>query len=306
MIAPLQKPLEQLDRLVEHWNRCSRPPFVMEPRLMREYLSYPGAQLWRVGHPWKGVLWARQGPPGITLDALMVLPEWRRQGVGRELLEGLAQAVEPGVSWRFGGGSRHFVPGLPEQLGEAHGFFTALGLVPDWHAHDLLWQADSSQQSLTSWDESLYRLVGPAESEALQELMRQFGKRWQDDTALRCQALRAGAPEEIMGAFQKGRLVGFCHVWSARSQTLGSSTFWLDRSDSAWGGVGPVGVHPDQRAQGLGVGVVEAALAYLRERGARRIGVDWTGLPEFYERCGFQRWLSYRGYHPAELRGGVG
>jgi predicted N-acetyltransferase YhbS len=182
-------------------------------------------------------------------------------------------------------------------MDQSHGFFSALGLVADWHAYDLLCQGPFGPLE-ADWDESIYRLVRPPQIEELQRLLAHFGRRWQLDTERRCQALRAGLPEEIMGAFQQGKLVGFCHVWSPLSMNLGPSTFWLDRSDQAWGGIGPIGVHPEQRGLGLGAGVVMAATAYLRRQGKQRIGVDWTGLPKFYERCGFRPWLSYRGYHP--------
>jgi predicted N-acetyltransferase YhbS len=189
-------------------------------------------------------------------------------------------------------------------MAQAHGFFSALGLVADWHAYDLQWTSpgeggagDPARAAATSWDESVYRPISASEVADLRHLLCYFGRRWQEDTERRCQRLREGRSEEIMGAFQEGRLVGFCHIWSARSQTLGPSTFWLDRGDDLWGGVGPLGVHPEQRGLGLGAGVVESSMAYLRRAGALRIGVDWTGLPKFYERCGFRPWLSYRGYH---------
>lgn len=296
MIKALENPLEHAPSLVALWNLCAPEPFLMDERLMREHLEAPGAAVFVAGETWQGALWARNGSLGATLDALLVRPGFRRQGVGRCLVEAFRESLEPNVSWRFGGGSHHFVPGLPESLGEAHGFFSALGLVPDWHAHDLLWQ--SPPPGPISWDEGTYRLTTANDLGDLRALLSHFGRRWQEDTETRCQAMRAGWQEEIMGAFHDGHLVGFCHLWSPRSRTLGPSTFWLDRSDQAWGGVGPLGVHPDKRGLGLGAGVVEAAMAYLRRHGARRIGVDWTGLPKFYERCGFKPWLSYRGYHP--------
>lgn len=297
MSRRLENSLQHLAELVTLWNRCSTSPFLVDERLMRQYLEAPGSVVLVGGHElWEGAAWARHGSLGVTLDAVMVLPDARRRGVGRSLVEAFRDTLEPDVCWRFGGGNHHFVPGLPEQLREAHGFFSALGLVPDWHAHDLLWQAP--QPGLSEWDESVYRLVPAAETSDLRDLLAHFGRRWQEDTGRRCESLRAGRAEEMMGAYHQGRLVGFCHIWTPRSESLGPSTFWLDRGDDLWGGIGPLGVHPEQRGLGLGAGVVESSLAYLRKAGARRIGVDWTGLPKFYERCGFQPWLCYRGYHP--------
>ena len=298
MPRPLLNSLAHVPALVDLWNSSTPAPFRMDERLMRQHLEYPGALVLVQGEPWRGALWARQGTLEATLDALVVRSASRRQGIGRALIGAFRDSLEPNVSWRFGGGNHHFVPGLPDCLAKAHGFFSALGLVADWHAHDLLWQSESSSVGARGWDEPTYRLVGGDEVGDLRDLLRHFGRRWQEDTESRCQSLKAGLPEEIMGAYHHGKLVGFCHIWSPRSRTLGPSTFWLDRSDSAWGGVGPLGVHPDLRGLGLGAGVVESSMGYLRQQGAERIGVDWTGLPAFYERCGFKPWLTYRGYHP--------
>jgi GNAT superfamily N-acetyltransferase len=297
MIVSVQNSLQHLEGLVALWNGASSAPFLMDTQVMRQWLEAPGASVLLEGDPWRGALWARQGPLGATLDALLVLPRERRRGVATRLLNAFRDSLEPRVGWRFGGGSHHFVPGLPDGMSQAHGFFSRLGLVPDWEAHDLLWTPPCGAAQ-RAWDRATYRLVQPPESAALAELLRHFGKRWQEDTESRCRLLRQGLPEEIMGAFHEQRLVGFCHIWSPRSRQLGPSTFWLARQDGLWAGIGPLGVHPEQRGLGLGAGVVEAAMAYLRCAGAQRIGVDWTGLPKFYERCGFRPWLSYRGYHP--------
>lgn len=301
MIGRLENSVAQCGQLVAFWNRCHLHPFVIDERLMQQYLLAPGSSVWVYGRPWEGVLWARHGEIGVTLDAILVLPQRRRRGVGRALVERFAASLPPSTAWRFGGGSHHFVPGLPEALSEHHGFFTALGWQADWEAHDLLWQAPSPYGA-TTWDETRYGLLDASQGEQLAGLLSHFGPRWQRDTEARRQHLEGGRPEEMMGAFHEGALVGFCHIWSPRSYSLGPSTFWLERDAKTWGGIGPLGVHPDHRGFGFGAGVVESAMAYLRSRGAQQIGVDWTGLPDFYERCGFRRWLSYRGYHrPCDL-----
>ncbi len=301
----LENSSEHLHELVEFWNACAVEPFWMDALLMGQYLKVPGARVWVDGSPWKGALWARFGSRATTLDALWVRPEMRRRGVGGSLLDRFRAEVEPDRAWRFGGGEHHFVPGVPESLSEFHPFFAKHGLVADWHAHDLLWTHQSA--ATTDWDDSVYRLIEPGQIDELARLLEYFGARWQIDTAARCQDPLEGRAEEIMGAFQEERLVGFCHIWSPRSRRLGPSTFWLPRDRTQmWGGIGPLGVHPEMRGHGYGAGVVEASMAYLRSRGAEVIGVDWTGLPDFYEGRGFRRWLDYRGYHPEVDRGSGG
>lgn len=296
MTEPLPDPWRHSQALVDFWNRCAPEPFAMDRRAMLEYLRFPGAQVWTEGHSWRGLLWGRPNASPPSLDALLVLPEHRRQGHGRRLVQAFTRRLTS-PAWRFGGGERHWVPGLPEACRQAHGFFLALGMVPDWEAHDLLWQA-SELHPRWPWPPSRFRLLHPQEAPRLVELLQHFGRRWQRDTERRLQAWNQGSEETVMGGFEQGRLVAFCHMWTPWSRELGPSTFWLERQrDLHWAGIGPLGVHPELRGRGLGVGVVQAALHCLRQRGIQRIGVDWTGLPEFYLRCGFSPWQRYRGYH---------
>lgn len=293
----LKDPLSHVEPLLALWNEASTPPLLIDSRLLHQYLDQPYAAVYTIGLPWKGILFARPNPELGTLDAILVHPQHRTQGLGRQLLNHAVSELWPNTSWRFGGGSHHFVPGLPQELASSHTFLIKLGLTPDWLAHDLLWTLPNTHPLL--WDRSVYRLITSQEEHELSTLTTHFGLRWQTDTAKRMIGLKSGKKEEIMGAYHGETLVGFCHAWTPDSTHLGPSTFWLDRSDKAWAGIGPIGIHPRYRGLGLGSGIVKATLSYLQQQGATRIGVDWTGLPTFYEGCGFKRWLSYRGYHTA-------
>ncbi len=239
---------------------------------------------------------ARLGAPS-SLDALLVDPEERRCGLGTALLSEVLKLMPEPRSLRFGGGAYHLVPGLPEGWREAQETFANWGFQPDWTAHDLLWEAsDTGLRTFELSDADRVRLIEPAQYLKLKSLMSLFGARWQRDTEWRSDGSKLGSDEEVMGAFQDDHLIGFCHLWSPRSARLGPSTFWLDRSDGGWGGIGPVGVHPDHRGTGAGSRLVRAALQHLQLRGARRIGVDWTAVPEFYAKSGFRPWQCYRGW----------
>lgn len=266
---------------------------------MRQYLAFPGSIVLVAGQPWKGAIWGRDGDHGSTLDAVLVSPRERRQKVATKLVKELSRRLNLRSPLRFGGGSHHFVPGLPQQFASFQNFFTSIGFVADWQAYDLLWR--SSHHTTTSSPCLLppdrYRLIDLEHSEKLTALLTHFGKRWQDDTKLRIEANREGCKEEVMGAFLEGELVGFCHLWTRSSKRLGPSTFWLERTDNLWGGIGPIGIHPTQRGQGLGLGIVQASIDYLKGSGITKVGVDWTGIPGFYKACGFRPWISYQGYH---------
>jgi GNAT superfamily N-acetyltransferase len=58
--------------------------------------------------------------------------------------------------------------------------------------------------------------------------------------------------------------------------------------------LGPIGVSRSLRGQGLGLGLLVAGLAWLKDQGARDMVIDWTTLLAFYGKAGFEPWLSYR------------
>lgn len=59
----------------------------------------------------------------------------------------------------------------------------------------------------------------------------------------------------------------------------------IDGAASAWFGIGPLSVDPAHQRRGIGVGLVQAALARLRESGAAGCAV--LGDPIYYRRFGF-------------------
>ena len=60
------------------------------------------------------------------------------------------------------------------------------------------------------------------------------------------------------------------------------------------GQIGCVGVHPEARNKGVGVGMVAAAAVDLKRRGMTHAFIDWTSLVGWYERAGFHVWREYR------------
>jgi len=55
-----------------------------------------------------------------------------------------------------------------------------------------------------------------------------------------------------------------------------------------WGSLGPIGVSAGLRGRGSGHALLGQALSHLRDLGARRTIIDWTGLVDFYGRHGFE------------------
>src|SRR6188768_3253301 len=122
---------------------------------------------------------------------------------------------------------------------------------------------------------ALIRLLldAPLASGALDEL---FAVSWPGTPRGRGRRMLAQLPHSLcwVSAHAGERLVGFVNVaWDA-----GEHAFLLDPT-----------VHPDFRRRGIGLGLVERAVARARERGLQWLHVDYEpSLVEFYRRSGFR------------------
>ena len=280
--------IANLDAVVSAWNSWLPEDFHIDKRVLEQLTFH---------HPsWRnntsklvfedeqliGVLLARPFQKQTIIDALLVAPHKRRQGLGKTLLSHLGSAP-----LRTGGGPAHFLPGLPEPWKDAQRFFIRQGFQQDWMADDLHLKLSSRTAQFTSAKDS--------DREAVIEMIAsEFSQRWTDDTA---QRFDSGDTEDVLLIKQSGAPVAFCLSWHFQSQLLGPSTFWLRNSCPTFGGIGPVGVRAECRGQGLGKRIVEEALNYLHARKVTEVVVDWTAIGPFYEKSGFRPWKRYLGFH---------
>ncbi len=291
----LWRPLDQSDlpAVEQSWNRWMEPAFAIDGRLLEQLTAkHPSWRSHRSFGVWQGeqliaFCLARQVGEVTNIDAVMVAPNSRRQGLGRGLLGRLGSG-----ELRFGGGPAHFLPGLPVQS-RAFPFFANLGFETDWEVEDLHAQFDSRPPQ--------FQRCQAAHIPSLEAMVsREFSARWRDDTLHR---IEQGDTEDIVILTRDDRVVGFCHTWHEASKVLGPSVFWLrNRTTRPWGGIGPVGVAAECRGLGLGRRLMEEALNSLVAQGVREVVVDWTTIGAFYQRFGFRTWQEYRGLRRLAVR----
>lgn len=234
----------------------------------------------------------RQGRQG-WIGALLVAPDRRGRGTGRALLGHAVDALSrAGVEEIVLGADRlHLLPGIPEPGPD--GFFRQAGFDVDTKLEfDLAC-------SLADWRPS-GRLpeAAPAESwdEVTSFIADAFPGRWhwEAEEARR----RGGSPAYYLLLRVDGAAAGFARIHHEQPGApppglVAPSAHWWP-AGPGFGGIGPIGVGAPWRGRGLGLGLLEAAMAHLRDLGAAQVAVDWTTLTDFYARTGLTPCRSYR------------
>ncbi|MGE0488303.1 MAG: GNAT family N-acetyltransferase [Vulcanimicrobiota bacterium] len=268
------------------WNRLF-PPYPLDWRLFEQntvaHWQQEGRQILvdRHGDQAVGLLMVTPGSSAPCIDALGVLPEYRRQGRATALLEaGLA-----GLETVFVGGSlSHFLPGIPAEFEKSTGFFRKRDFQTVECSVDLA-------QDLTP-RHGPFESCGPGQVPALLAMLeREFPGRWSRDTRHRLEL--EGNLEDVVIVREGDEVLGFCHTWHSGNRWLGPSTYWVRHQPLAWGGIGPVGMAAAARGRGLGQRMLAESLNYLSHRRVGRVVVDWTTLVDFYGRAGFEVCRSY-------------
>jgi GNAT superfamily N-acetyltransferase len=130
-------------------------------------------------------------------------------------------------------------------------------------------------------DEYLYRVVKDEieRQNVLEFVKKNFALRWYND-------IKNCLKEEFIVALEKNKIIGFVRISDPSYPKLFNSTL-LYPLYKKLGGVGPLGIDQEKRGLGIGKRIVQHAINTLFTRGCSDIIVDWTGLIDFYKKCGF-------------------
>lgn len=232
--------------------------------------------------------WADQSVGHLSYVA--VHPDYRRQGIGTNLYQRLADqlTVRERRKLRVGGDVAHLLPGIPTEVGtETWRFFRQRGLLPLGAEHDL--RLDLSL-SLPEVPLARNLRVEPASNGAVLDfLARTFPGRWHFEME---QALKAGTT--VLSLLRGNEVLGFAAVFLPKAGFIGPSQFWSPALSGKVAGLGPMGISPELRGQGQGLALFTAASHWLQERGAEHLLIDWTMLTGFYGRAGAHIWRTYQ------------
>jgi len=237
-------------------------------------------------------------PPEMGwVDAIAVLPEAQRQGVGNVLLDWAETWLQDqGCKyWTIGGSIRTFAPGVPAKLG-SEGFFLGRGFLspPDYSrvwdvARDL---QDYDTPSTARRGQGFgVRQAEEADAPLLHEfLKREFPGRWRYEFE---EFWRGGERlSDYTLLWTDSGIEGFC-LLTFEDSVRPMDRFFPWSLPRPWGQLGTVGVSRTRRGQGLGAVLMDGALQRLRAAGVRGCVIDWTTIVDFYGKFGFTPYREY-------------
>lgn len=244
---------------------------------------------------------AIKGSTHMRLQAVLVHPEHRREGIGRRLVRSLLADGETlgGRSAEVGGGSDYLWPAIPESLPGAEPFFAASGFALGGLSHDLRSSNSTlaASRAAASGLTELHVTVRPASRTDVPDLLAfvggTFDVEWQVDIVDDIAA--GGRPDHYLLATGPDRdLIGFVRIHTPASEPAGPPLFWAGRRSAGAGGLGPIGIATAWRGRGLGRALLGASVLELERLGCRDVVIDFTDQLAFYGRLGFQPWMTFR------------
>lgn len=305
-----------LESLCALWNQELGDRFPMRPDLFRQnsfedqnvlqdgsWISLDPATRLPIGFIvakcWQERLPLQLGKGVGWIQVLLVAKEFRRQGIGADLLKRAQMALrQQGVEKiLLGRDPYHYFPGIPEESPEVKAWFEKRGYILSAPLeNDLLCQYSSlSAKELPSISGGRFRLLTTADKDDFLTFMhRCFPGRWEYEAIHYFQ--RGGTGREFVVLEKQDGIVGFCRINDSRSPFIAQNVYWAPLFREELGGIGPLGVDADYRGQGLGLAIVEAGIAVLQQRGIRNIVIDWTALVDFYAKLGYRSWKQYAKY----------
>lgn len=286
------------------WNKNIGETFPMRNHLMRQN-SFNHSQVTK-NASWlalneieevKGFVVGKSSGRYGWIQMIMVDEEYRQNGIGEELLKLSEEGLkENGVENIILGKDRyHYFPGVPANLYDLQGLVEKSGYEFNGYEYDMLggFPAGVSMPILPAG--ITCELLTFEQKDALLEFLQtNFPGRWVEEAE--DYFMEGGKGREFLIMKSGGSIVGFARINDKRSPVIFQNTYWTPLFDKKVGGVGPLGIAAAERGNGYGEKLVQAAMAFLSERGVQKIIIDWTNLVSFYKRLGFVPWRKYNTY----------
>ncbi|WP_026908849.1 GNAT family N-acetyltransferase [Paucisalibacillus globulus] len=306
--------IERLDELVALWNKELHVSLPMRKELFKQNsfldknISYEGSRMvvndddevigFIIVKYFKEKTQVNMRDDVGWIQAILVDSEYRHRGIGSELLKH-AEAIltQRGLKQiLLGRDMYHYLPGIPSEDQQTRTWFEKRDYKHFQSDVDMTRSYDSSEEIYWPSKPNVeFSIVQETEKEDLLHFLhRCFPGRWEHEAVHYFE--KGGTGREFVVLKENGEIIGFCRINDSKSPITMGNINWAPLFNHELGGVGPLGVDSEKRKNGYGLAIVQAGIAFLRERGVNQIVIDWTGLIDFYRKLGYDVWKSYEAY----------
>lgn len=232
------------------------------------------------------------------IQCVVVGKSHRNQEIGKALLaHAEAQFQAAGMKEvLLGSDMYHYFPGIPDEQVSAGRFFNKHGYVFNGQEFDVYRKYEGVEgNSLPEVNDVSFSLLEADEKAALLDFLKRCFPGRSEYEAIHYFE-KGGTGREFAIIKKAGKLIGFCRTNDASSPFITQNVYWAPLFTEALGGIGPLCVDAAERGHGYGLAIVQAGIAFLRQRGIKHIVIDWTGLVDFYGKLGYEIWKTYNLY----------
>lgn len=166
-----------------------------------------------------------------------------------------------------------------EKNDEVHRFFSNRGFDREYLNYNLITKKPPQAIVLAS-DFSIRKATEDLKSQLLDFIEQNFSKRWLMEA-------RNNEINQIYLLLEEEKIIGFINSALSTGSYLPNSLNLYPLFETL-GGIGPLGIDPLYQSKGLGKAFVNHVIRHLFLDGATAVMVDWTGLVDFYLKCGFE------------------
>ncbi len=238
-------------------------------------------------------------PPAGFILCIVVHPEVQRRGIGSALIHAaMAYFREVGVARVMSGGKYpRIFPGVPSDLPIAAAFFEKHGWLLNRGDADLGRDLRdfTMPPAIQARIEAEGVTIAPgtaADSAEVLELNNTHFAGWADTYKF---VASLGDYQDFLVVRDPAKgIIGSLIMVGPGSHPRRPDAPWKAIFGANIGGMGEVGIAPDERKRGLGLAMCAVGAEVLRARGVGYCHIGFTSLVDFYGKLGWTVWREYR------------
>jgi GNAT superfamily N-acetyltransferase len=284
---------EAKDQIIKYWNQDFFDTFPLDRRLFEQKIINNRFTLFDESFvlfdddKYLGSIVLKQQVDTLFISLIHVAKSERLKGYGKKLVKHAMTVMQKRQlkDIIIGRDNDCLFSGLFVNNNElTHKFFLDIGFKKNHDNFNLI--SGSRPGNSISRDGYFVRVVSSdAEKEEVLKLIKQnFSERWHEEVS-------RSLLEDIYILLHRNKIIGFVNTANPKSPVFSNSMNLYLLFKNLFG-MGPLGLDKDYQGQGLGTYLVNVTLKDLFDRGASEVMVDWTGLVDFYKKCGFERIFS--------------